>query len=120
MITTVPPSTGPDAGVTAIFAGFVAVITRPPERIELSAPCVTVTFFGPSVDVPANDISILALVDATEEMRSPKQLMVTVALHEPEGMPRWMPGEEALNETPGVMPSPPTVKAELSSIANRI
>src|SRR5690242_14425611 len=99
MLTTVPPSTGPDAGVTAMFDGFVAVITRAPERIEVSAPCVTMTFFGPSVEVSAIDISILALVDATEEMRSPKQLLVTVALHVPEGMPRYTPGDEALNDT---------------------
>ena len=102
-----------------MFTGFAAVTTRAPERIEVSAPCVTVTFFGPSVEVPATDISILALVDATDEIRSPKQFVVTVALHAPEGIPRKMPGDEGLNETPAVIASPPSVKTELSPDANR-
>src|SRR5262249_13330136 len=114
-----PPSTDPDAGRTAISPGRVAVITSPPERMEVSAPLVTVRFFGPSVTESPIEMSILALVDATADIRSPKQFFVTTELHEPEGIPKTIPGAEVVNETPGTMASPPSVSTPLAPIGIR-
>ena len=74
---------------------------------------LTATFFGPSAAVSEIAISILALVDATAEIRPPKQFVVTFALQLSEGVPRTMPGAEGLKTTPEVMSSPPSVNIPL-------
>src|SRR5262245_49318626 len=97
-VTRVPPRVTPLLGLTARFAGVVSVTTNAPERTDASPPRVTVRFLGPRNAEADTEKSILALVDATEEIRPPKV-----------GAPRISPALEVENTTPAVMSSPPIV-----------
>ena len=97
-----------------MLSGLEFVTTIAPDKMEVSPFRLTATFFGPSAVVPEIETSILALVDATAEIRPPKQFVVTFALQLSEGVPRTMPGAEGLNPTPEVMSSPPSVNIPLS------
>src|SRR5262245_660448 len=65
IVTGVPPSTGPEAGATAILDGAPSTITRLPLAIDAAAPRLTAILFGPSGAETETASSIVALVGAT-------------------------------------------------------
>src|SRR5262245_4500646 len=97
MVTSVPPL--PVLGATVMFDGGASVITSAPATMEALAPRFTAISFGPSDASGEMETSILALVDATEEIRPPNV-----------GELRTTPEFEAENTTPAVMSSPPSVR----------
>ena len=97
-MTAIPPSILLLLGATARPVGLGSVITNVPETIDASAPRFTAMFLGPSAVEDEIEKFILALVEATDEIRPPNV-----------GEPRTTPELEAAKETPGVMSSPPTV-----------
>jgi hypothetical protein len=63
--------------------------------------------------------SILALVEATAEIRPPKQFDATVIPQVPDSVPRKIFVGAAVNDTPGVMSSPPIVNVPLDPRPDR-
>jgi hypothetical protein len=64
MVTAVPPAVGPLLGLTAVTVGWPMYV-KPPGRLPLSPPLVTVTVTGPALPVGVVAVIVVLLTTTT-------------------------------------------------------